>query len=263
MRNLLGILALATLVGAADNTLTPQEKTAGWKLLFDGKTFKGWEDPAKKSPPGDAFVIEDGCLKATKKPKINEDLFSRDSFTDFELEFDWKLSPGGNSGVKYRIQDRILLAPAPPGTKFEDFVNQMLKNPLKVRLEKGQEYVVGFEYQALDNERHPDARRGMSHQSGALYDVFAPSKDATKPVGEFNHSRLVVKGDHIEHWLNGVEVVEGSLKDPEVARSAAKRWGQESPVYHMLAEQPRKSCQISLQNHNDEAWFKNIKIRRL
>jgi hypothetical protein len=263
MRRLLGILALAAVAGAADNTLAPEEKAAGWKLLFDGRTFKGWENPAEKSPPGDSFVIEDGCLKATKKPKINEDLFTRDRFTDFELEFDWKISPAGNSGVKYRIQDRILLAPVPPGRKFEDAVNETLKNPLKARPEKGQEYVVGFEYQALDNEHHPDARRGPNHQSGALYDVFSPTRDATRPVGEFNHSRLVVKGDHIEHWLNGVKVVDASLKDPEVGNSAAKRWGKESPVYHMLAEQPKKSCQISLQNHNDEAWFKNIRIRRL
>ena len=128
---------------------------------------------------------------------------------------------------------------------------------------KGQEYVVGFEYQALDNERHPDAKRGTSHQSGALYDIFSPAKDATRPVGEFNHSRLVVKGDHIEHWLNGEKVVDGSLKAPEIAAGVEKRWGKDSPVYNLLVNQPRKECQISLQNHGDEAWFKNIRIRRL
>src|SRR5438105_111472 len=72
-----------------------------WQVLFDGKTFKGWEDPSKKSPPGTAFTIEDGCLKATVKPAFDEDLFTTDTFHDFELEFEWKISPRGNSGVKY------------------------------------------------------------------------------------------------------------------------------------------------------------------
>src|SRR5262245_30853795 len=174
---LLGILVLAGSAIAADNALTPRERSGGWKLMFDGKTFAGWEDPAKKSPPGDSFVIEDGCLKATRKPKINEDLFTTATYKDFEMEFDWKVSVAGNSGVKYRIQDRIMLPESKPGVKFEDFLNQTLKHPRIDRPEKGQEYVVGFEYQALDNAGHPDARRGANHQSGALYDVFPPTKD--------------------------------------------------------------------------------------
>ena len=78
-----------------------------WQVLFDGKTFKGWEDPLAKSPPGDSFTIEDGCLKAVPHPRLDEDLFTKDTYGDFELEFDWKISPRGNSGVKYRIQDRV------------------------------------------------------------------------------------------------------------------------------------------------------------
>ncbi|MFI5382365.1 MAG: DUF1080 domain-containing protein, partial [Tepidisphaerales bacterium] len=84
---------------AADNQLTAEEKAAGWRLLFDGKTYAGWEDPATKSPPGDGFTIEDGCIKSLPHPKIEEDLFTQDTFQDFEMEFDWKISPGGNSGV--------------------------------------------------------------------------------------------------------------------------------------------------------------------
>jgi hypothetical protein len=255
--------ALTAVASAADNQLTPQEKAAGWKLMFDGKSFAGWEDPAKKSPAGDNYAVDDGCLKSLKRPKINEDLFTLETYTDFEMEFDWKISPGGNSGVKYRIQDRIMLAPGTPGQKFEDLVNLSLKNRRTDRPEKGQEYVVGFEYQALDNDRHPDGKRGASHRTGALYDIFAPSSEPMRPVGEFNHSRLLVKGDHIEHWLNGVKVVDASLKDPQVRAASAKRWGADSPVTMMLADQPGKACQISLQNHGDEAWFKNLKIRRL
>ena len=177
--------------------------------------------------------------------------------------FDWKISPGGNSGVKYRIQDRVMLADEVHGVKFEDRANASMKDRRTDRPAKGQEYVIGFEYQVLDNEKNSDARRGANHQAGALYDMIAPAKDATLPVGEFNHSRLVVKGDHVEHWLNGVKVVDGSLNDPGVAAGTGARWGEGSPVYDLLVHHPKKECQISLQNHSSDAWFKNIKIRKL
>jgi hypothetical protein len=256
-------LGLAALACAADNQLTPKEKKDGWKLLFDGRSFKGWENPAKRKPPGDSFVIEDGCLKSTRHAQITEDLFTSDKYSDFELVFDWKIAPGGNSGVKYRIQDRVMLADEVKGQKFEDRANASMKNRRTDRPAKGQEYVVGFEYQVLDNAANPDARRGANHQAGALYDMIPPTKDATLPVGQFNHSRLVAKGDHVEHWLNGEKVVDGSLNDPGVAKGTAARWGTGSPVYDLLVNHPKRACQISLQNHESEAWFKNVKIRKL
>jgi hypothetical protein len=256
-------LLLPTAVLAADNQLSAMEKAAGWKLLFDGKTFAGWEDPARKTPAGNSFTIEDGCLKSTAHPAIDEDLFSTASYTDFELEWDWKVSPRGNSGLKYRIQDHVFLVDQ-HAPRFEEQVNAALQHRPSGRPAKGQDYVIGFEYQMIDNSASPDAVHGGAlHQAAALYDMFPPLKDATRPVGEFNHSRLVVKGDHVEHWLNGEKVVDASLKAPEVAQACAKRWGKDSPVYNLLVNQPRKSCQISLQNHNDVAWFKNIRIRKL
>ena len=262
MRNLVGIgMLLALAAGAADNTLTSQEKAEGWKLLFDGKTFKGWEDQSKKTPPGTSFVIDNGCLKSVPHPAIDEDLFTVGKYRDFELVFDWKIAPGGNSGVKYRIQDRVMLADQVPGQKFEDRANASMKSRRHDRPAKGQEYVIGFEYQILDNSRNADARVGPTHQVGALYDMIPPVKDASLPVGEFNHSRLVVKGDHVEHWLNGVKVVDGSLNDPGVAAGTGKRWGTESQIYELLVKHPKKECQISLQNHSSDCWFKNIKIR--
>jgi hypothetical protein len=263
-----GALACAVLISpglrAADNELTAKERAAGWRLLFDGKTYDHWEDPTRKSPPGDSFTIEDGCLKPAAHARIEEDLFTKDTFADFELEFDWKISPGGNSGVKYRIQDRgFLIDAARPGTKFEDRANASFQNKRTDRPAKGQEYVVGFEYQVLDNALNPDALHGTTHLAGALYDMFPPAKDMTRPVGEFNHSRLVVKGDHVEHWLNGGKVVDASLNAPEVAKGTGARWGVGSPVYELLVKHPRKACQISLQNHSSDAWFKNIKIRQL
>jgi len=256
----LAVFAATSLV-AADNQITHQEIAAGWRLLFDGHSFAGWEDPAKRVPPGDSFVIEDGCLKAVPHPRIGEDLFTKDSFGDFELEWDWRISPAGNSGLKYRIQDHLYV---PDGKeKFEDRVRAAFEKRL-ARPEKGQDYVVGFEYQITDNVNNSDARHnGPKHQTAALYDVVPASKDVTRPVGEFNHSRLVVRGDHVEHWLNGEKVVDTSLKAPDIAAAMAGRWGVDSPVYKLLVDQPVKRCPISLQNHDDAAWFKNIKVREL
>src|SRR5450759_999980 len=113
MTHVLRITALAwaavLAASAADNQLTAQEKAAGWRLLFDGKTYAGWEDPTKKVQPDNGFTIEDGCIKSLPHQTLNQDLFTLETFRDFELEFDWKISPGGNSGVKYRIQELSLI----------------------------------------------------------------------------------------------------------------------------------------------------------
>jgi len=259
--SLLAGALLAMGAAAADNQLTAPEKAAGWLPLFDGRSFAGWEDPAAKTPPGDSFVIEDGCLKAVPNARITEDLFTSRTFRDFELEFDWKISPGGNTGVKYRIQDRVILRQS--AGKFEDTVNASLRDRSATRPDRGQEYVVGFEYQLLDNALNPDARRGLTHRAGALYDMAAPSRDATRPVGQWNHSRLVVRGDRVEHWMNAVKVVDSGLNAPAVARNTGARWGVGSPVYELLVSRPRTQCPISLQNHESAAWFKNVKVRPL
>jgi hypothetical protein len=238
----------------------PAMADGGWQSLFDGHSFEGWENPAEKHPPGNAWTIEDGCLKATARPRIIEDLFTKATFRDFELMFEWKIARGSNSGVKYRIQDRVMLVEG-KYKRFEDSVDYSIAHRRTDRPARGQEYVIGFEYQMIDNNVHADAKRGPKYQAGALYDLVGPARDVTKPVGEFNQSRLVLKGNHTEHWLNGVKVVDVDLA--EAAKGGVHRWGAESPVYKLLAEQPKKECPISLQNHNDPAWFRNIKIRRL
>jgi len=266
MRTWSGMAALAAAMflsqaaPAADNRLTPEEKAAHWRLLFDGRTFANWQDPSRRKPPGDSFVIEDGCLKAVAHPRIVEDLFTRQTFRNFDFAFDWKISPAGNSGVKFRIQDHLFI---PDGkVRFEDRVAAALRVPRVPRPDKGQDYVIGFEYQLTDDATNPDARgNGPKHQTAALYDVAAPSQSLTRPVGQFNHSVLVVRGDTVRHHLNGEVVLETSLKSPEVEASMKKRWGADSPVYDLLVRQPSTKCPISLQNHGDEAWFKNLKIR--
>lgn len=246
---------------AQPNRLTPEEKAAGWQLLFDGRTLEGWEDPARKSPPGDSFTIEDGCIKARAKPEINEELFTTARFGDFELVFDWRISPGGNSGVKYRIQDHVFLREE-KALRFEDLVDLSLKKRAPRRA-RGQDYVIAFEYQVIDNGGHRDARRGAKQQAGALYNLVGPVEDASRPVGEWNHARIVLRGNRVEHWLNGRKVVETALDAPEIVAGLARRWGAGSGVYELLTRQPRRECPISIQNHNDDAWFRNIKIRPL
>lgn len=264
MKLILALSSVLTLV-AADNQLTPEEKSSGWKLLFDGKSMNGWTDSTGKPMKGDAWAIEDGCLKPRAKPTLTEDLFSKDKFSDFELVFDWKISAAGNSGVKYRIQDHIYMAgDRTRGRKFELTVDDFSKNRLTERpTGKGQDYVVGLEYQVIDNSANADALSAQTHSAGALYDIAAPSKDATKPVGQWNHSRLVVKGSHVEHWLNGEKVVDASIAADALKPLLTKRWGQTPVVLDLLSGQPHKECPISLQNHGDEAWFRNIKIKKL
>lgn len=263
---LTSLLTLTSLATAADNQLTPAEKAGGWHLLFDGKTMNGWTDSAGKPMTSDAWAIDDGSLKPRSKPTFTEDLFSKDKFTDFELVWDWKISSGGNSGLKYKIQDHIYMAgdrQKGKPRKFEEVVDDFSKNRIKARpAGKGQDYVVGFEYQMTDNATNHDALSKTTHSAGALYDMVAPAKDATKPVGEWNHSRLIVKGTHVEHWLNGEKVVDASIAADVVRPLLSTRWGQTPIVLDMLSEQPHKACPISLQNHDDEAWFRNIKLRK-
>ena len=263
---LLILLAAALLPAAEHNTLTPAERAAGWKLLFDGTTMNGWRDPSKLTPKGDAWSIEDDCLKANKNPRITEDLFSNETYTDFELKFEWRISPGGNSGLKYRIQDTVFLdnAKGPKDTKrFEDKVGYELEHRESTRAAltpegRAQDYVVGFEFQLIDNDGNADGRRGGSHSSGALYDMVAPSKQTAKPVGEFNQSRLLVLGNHVEHWLNGVKVVDTEFwTDAWKKRKTESKWKDEAD-YGMV-----KSGHICLQDHGGGIWFKNIKVRKI
>jgi len=225
MRVVLG-LALALVASgaalAAPNTLTPKEKAAGWRLLFDGRDLAGWRG-FKAPAPDPGWTVKDGAL--SPDPKTSKDIITKDQFANFELTFDWKISPKGNSGVMYHV------------------------------IEQGDEtYESGPEYQILDNahgEKPPQ-------QAGSLFALYPPSKDVTRPVGAFNEGRLVVNHGHVEHWLNGVKIVEYDLGSPDfkarVAASKFKAWPQyaASPTGH-----------IALQNHGDAVAFRNLKIRPL
>jgi hypothetical protein len=246
-------LLFKTIVGQAQvaagpvNTLTDAEKKAGWKLLFDGKTLNGWVSyyGADKSAKG--WSIEDGCLKnpkGTGRPRTGGgDLMTEALFTDFELRFEWNIQQGGNSGIYYMLVER--------------------QNKPGVPMYGGDDGTSGvaFEYQLVDDLHHPDpVQHGPITATGSLYSLIPPN-DTKKlnPPGEFNESRIIVRGNHMEHWLNGTKIVSYELDDPAFKELVAKsKYGKAIPGFGAKAP-----TRILLQDHGDEIRFRNVKIRNL
>jgi hypothetical protein len=263
MRILFATALSALALSAADNTLSPAEKKEGFRLLFDGKTFNHWRDPAKETPPGDSWAIEHGTLTTRQKALRQEDLISDKSYGDFELRFSWKVSEGGNTGLKYRQQRTVYLNPVYKGP-FEAMVQQQLDQPTYERSKlapdaRGQEYTISYELQLIDDLRHPDAKKSADRTTGALYSMLAPAKHPAHPAGEWNEARLILKGTHFEHWINGELALSGTLDDPAALASLKKRWQNGPAVYDILAH-AKLTGQFSLQHHGDKVWFKNIQI---
>jgi hypothetical protein len=227
------LLGLLTACGrAADepapNTLTGKEKDAGWKLLFDGKTTDGWRAFRGKGIPDVWKVIDGALVVSPKNGKDGNDIVTEHQYDNFELAFEWKVTKGANSGVMYRVSEK------------ED-----------------EPYVTGPEYQILDNKGHPDGKSDKT-SAASCYDVYAPSEDATKPVGEWNQARIVVNGNHVEHWLNGKKVVEYDFGSDDWKEHVAA--GKFKDVKSFGKE---KKGHIDLQWHGDEVAYRSIKIKVL
>jgi hypothetical protein len=207
------------------NTLTPEERAAGWRLLFDGKSLEGWRGYNKQTAP-ETWKVVDGELALVGK---GGDLITKEQFADFELKLEWKLvKPGGNSGVFFH------------GAETTDPI-----------------YYTAPEIQIIDNARHKDAAN-VTHTAGSNYDLDAPSRDVTKPIGEWNELRVVVRGPHVEQWMNGVKLVEYELWSPEwEAKVKASKFAK-MPGYGRA-----KTGHIGLQDHGDPVAFRNLKIRPL
>jgi hypothetical protein len=205
-----------------------------WHSLFDGSTSKGWVEVTGKPFPTLSWTIEDGCLKALVKKDGFEDIRTVETFKSFELQFEWKLAKLGNSGVKYLIQNQ------------ESWTNK----------EGYQARARGLEYQLVDLDS-PDAS-DPTRITGALYSILAPS-NANWRIAVFNESRILVRGDHVEHWLNGNKILSYETSNPAVESAMRKLLPKDAPAGTPLA----KESPISLQNHSSEVWFRNIKIRAL
>ena len=226
------------------NELTTAERANGWRLLFDGTTLTGWRGLGYDSVPSAHWRVVDGAIvkiptaqvqrQPDGQPAAGGDLMTVEAFRDFELAFEWRVTPGANSGVKYNVSEELSLKHA------------------------SNHAALGFEYQVLDDVLHPD-NEIASHRAGALYDIIEPRADKRlRPVGEWNSARVVLRGNHGEHWLNGVKVLEFDLETPRL-NSLLER-SKYKPIPGFAA---RRRGHIVLQDHGDEVYFRNIKIRAL
>jgi hypothetical protein len=212
---------------APDPAAAPARAAAdGWRPLFDGRTLAGWRGYRRATAPA-GWQVVDGAITRVAE---GGDLVTDEEFGSFELALEWKISPGGNSGIIYHVVEDSSLA----------YVWQS-----------------GPEFQVLDNAGHSDGRDPMT-SAGSDFALYAPVRDVTRPVGEWNSARIVVNGSHVEHWMNGVKLLEYELGSPEWERRVqASKFGT-MPRYGRATR-----GHIALQEH--EAWvaYRNIRIRTL
>jgi hypothetical protein len=261
-----GILAAAAFVfvhapcSLAQKAGGKNAKSSVWKVLFDGKSTSAWRGFRKQGFPSACWVIEDGALKRRVAPDAKKedcgDIITRDQYDNFELEFEWRSAPGGNSGVKYLISEE---RPAGWEHVYMDIEREDFKKTgmtYKPDPEKWAKFPIGFEFQLIDDERNPDARKSPKRVTGSLYDMLAPSQRPVRPAGEYNKGRILVHGNHVEHWINGVKVLEFELGSQTLKGAIAA-----SKFKPMEGFGSVKRGHIDLQDHDTEVWFRNIRVR--
>jgi len=220
-----------------DNTVSAEEVAQGWKLLWDGKTTNGWRGAKLTSFPSGGWKIEDGLLKVLNsnggESTNGGDIVTIEKYKNFELSVDFKFTEGANSGIKYFVD---------------------------TELNKGEGSSIGCEFQILDDQKHPDAKLGVkgNRTIGSLYDLIPAPENKTVRKGEFNNARIVVKGNKVQHFLNHKLVVE---------------YERNTQIWQALVNYSKYSIwpnfgnaetgNILLQEHGNEVWFKNIKIKQL
>jgi cytochrome c len=221
----------------AHNTLSPPEKEKGWKLLFDGKSLEHWRN-FKQDTIGKSWIIDNGAIHLNAvmteeggwQVKNGGDIITQEEYEDFELRLEWKISNCGNSGIMFNVSE----------TGEYDYVWQ-----------------TGPEMQILDNTCHPDTRY-VTHRAGDLYDMISTRVAAVKPAGEWNAVRIRSKGGEVHFYLNGQRVVEFTMHNNEWQERIKKSKFKDMPGFGQF-----KKGHISLQDHSDKVWFRNIKIREL
>lgn len=225
----LSALCLTPAAAQAPNTLTAEEKAQGFKLLFDGKDAADWRGYRQKTLPA-GWTVTDGTLglgAGTGEPSSG-DIVTREEYANFELRLQWRIAKDGNSGIMYRVTE-----------------------------EYSAPYESGPEMQVLDDAGHADGKSRLT-AAGSCFGLYPAAAGIVKPAGEWNDIRLVVNGAHVEHWMNGVKVVEYELWTPEwkakVAASKFKQW----PGYGLS-----KKGHIVLQDHGNAVSYRSIRIRKL
>lgn len=217
------------------NVLSQQEAKEGWRLLFNGKTVEGWRGAYMETFPGWGWKVANGNLiveaSGGGEATFGGDIVTVDEYSNFELKLDFMLSEGANSGIKYFVTEQ---QPRTPGS------------------------AKGLEYQILDDARHPDAKLGINGNRtlASLYDLIPAKKEHVSPPGKWNQARILVKGRHVEHWLNGTKVLEYERGGAEFLKHKAESKFKDLPGFGEA-----ESGHILLQDHGNEVHYRNIKIR--
>ena len=214
------------------------------QVLFDGRTLDGWIWSTTTPAPTPSWTAANGLLQTTPGHGQPVYLLTRESFTDFDFSFEWKCEPGGNSGVKYRFQgywDHGQAKPQPEGS--------------------GRIEPIALEYQLIDDEKHPDARSSSTHSTAAIYEYWPARKSGPARANVWHTSRIVARGLHVEHWLDGHKVLNVELDAPAVQESFRRSTRRGSSP--LLARHERRESPVALQFHDGVVAFRQLKIRRL
>ena len=230
------IVLTAGTYAQTDNTLSQKEVKEGWKLMFDGKTTQGWMNAKTKQFPSTGWEVKDGILMvnpSTKAAGGGGDIVSSGKYKNFELSADFRYAPGANSGIKY-------------------FVDTERDN--------GEYSSIGCEYQILDDKLHEDAKAGIggNRMLSGLYDLIAPKNKKDNGPGKWNNATIIVKGNKIQHWLNGTMTVEYERGNQAWKDLVATSKFKSIPGFGENAE-----GRILLQDHGAVVGFKNIKVREM
>ena len=240
------LFVMASLIAVSCGNSTPKEKEAeasatqeeNWVVLFDGTSTDNFRGYGQETFPAQGWVIEDGTLKVEGSGKGEAgggggDIITKNKYKNFELSLEWKVSEGGNSGIFYLAQEI-------PGEAI---------------------YMSAPEMQILDNARHPDAMLGKdgNRQAGSLYDLIPAVPQNAKPAGEWNEVRILVYKGTVVHWMNGENVLEYHLWTDQWKEMCANSKFKDWDAFVNTAEEGY----IGLQDHGDDVWFRNIKIREL
>ncbi len=215
------------------NKKAPEQSKKGWQKLFDGKTTSGWHSYGKQQA-GSSWKVKDGALYLDAKNKTKEsggDLTTNEEFSNFHLKLEWKISKNGNSGIIFFVNEDLSKYPA--------------------------SYQTGPEMQVLDNDGHADGKINK-HRAGDLYDLIASSSEPVKPVGEWNKVEIISNKGKLDFVMNGVKIVSTTMWDEQWKKMVAGSKFKTMPGFSLY-----KSGKISLQDHGDEVWYRNIEIKRL